>query len=398
MMNQELNLKEILKYIYKKIMIIITIIIISLIVGGLYNFSIKKPTYKVTAKVLIDKADASIEQIVSSKELSQDKVTAEFDKTSKLITITTEAFNQEEAFNITNQYIENIQTKLEEIYGIKTFKIIEEPKFPESPVNMDYTKDILIALFIGIIIDGLYVVIALGCQGLTNIFEIEEYLKIKALGIVKLDKKTKRKQNIYIAKNEKTQKQLKRIQANIMLNKDNKAPQTIVLIGTKKGSGTTYITNNLAIEFAKVYSKILIIDTDIKNKTLTNNLAKKGSEGITDIINSKNIENINNFIQKTNNQNIYILPVGRNKIGEEAFLTESMLNITEELKKEYDIILIDTTSINENILPICLTSIADATVLIAESGKVKQEDIVEAKIEIENVGGKISGIVLNKSF
>lgn len=396
-MNQELNLKEILKYIYKKIMIIITIIIISLIIGGIYTFSIKKPTYKVTAKVLIDKADASIEKIVSNKELLQDKVKVEFDKTSKLITITTETFNQEEAFNITNQYIENIQTKLEEIYGIKTFKIIEEPKFPESPVNMDYTKDILIALFIGIIIDGLYVLIALGCQGLTNIFEIEEFLKIKALGLVNLDKK-KNKKHGYIAKNEKTQKQLKRIQANIMLNKDNKAPQTIVLIGTKKGSGTTYITNNLAIEFAKVYSKILIIDTDIKNKTLTNNLAKKGSEGITDIINSKNIENINNFIQKTNNQNIYILPAGRNKIGEEAFLTESMLNITEELKKEYDIILIDTTSINENILPICLTSIADATVLISESGKVKQEDIVEAKIEIENVGGKISGIVLNKSF
>lgn len=259
---------------------------------------------------------------------------------------------------------------------------------------MDYTKDILIALFIGILIDGLYVVIALGCQGLTNIFEIEEYLKIKALGIVNLDKK-KNREHEYIAKNEKTQKQLKRIQANIMLNKD---PQTIVLIGTKKGSGTTYITNNLAIEFAKVYSKILIIDTDIKNKTLTNNIAEKGSEGITDIINSKNIENINNFIQKTNNQNIYILPVGRNKIGEEAFLTENMLNITEELKKEYDIILIDTTSINENILPICLTSIADATVLIAESGKVKQEDIVKAKMKIENVGGKISGIVLNKSF
>lgn len=396
-MNNELNLKEILKYIYKKIMIIITIIIISLITGGIYTFSIKKPTYKVTAKVLIDKADASIEKTVSNKELLQDKVKAEFDKTSKLITITTETFNQEEAFNITNQYIENIQTKLEEIYGIKTFKIIEEPKFPESPVNMDYTKDILIALFIGILIDGLYVVTALGCQGLTNIFEIEEYLKIKALGIVNLDKK-KNREHEYIAKNEKTQKQLKRIQANIMLNKDNKDPQTIVLIGTKKGSGTTYITNNLAIEFAKVYSKILIIDTDIKNKTLTNNLAKKGSEGITDIINSKNIENINNFIQKTNNQNIYILPVGRNKIGEEAFLTENMLNITEELKKEYDIILIDTTSINENILPICLTSITDATVLIAESGKVKQEDIIKAKMEIENVGGKISGIVLNKSF
>lgn len=75
-----------------------------------------------------------------------------------------------------------------------------------------------------------------------------------------------------------------------------------------------------------------------------------------------------------------------------------MLNIIKGLEKEYDIILIDTTSINENILPICLTSIADASVLIAESGKVKQEDIVKAKMEIENVGGKISGIILNKNI
>ena len=116
-MNNEINLKEILKYIYKKIMIIITIIIISLIVGGLYTFSIKKPTYKVTAKVLIDKADASIEQIFSSKELSQDKVTAEFDKTSKLIAITTETSNQEETFNVTNQYIEQLKTKLRNLWN-----------------------------------------------------------------------------------------------------------------------------------------------------------------------------------------------------------------------------------------------------------------------------------------
>ena len=50
-------------------MIIITIIIISLITGGIYTFSIKKPTYKVTAKVLIDKADASIEKTVSNKDV-----------------------------------------------------------------------------------------------------------------------------------------------------------------------------------------------------------------------------------------------------------------------------------------------------------------------------------------
>ena len=67
-------------------------------------------------------------------------------------------------------------------------------------------------------------------------------------------------------------------------------------------------------------------------------------------------------------------------------------------KNMFDIILIDSTSINENVLPIRLASIADATIIVSESGKVKQEDIVKAKMEIENVGGKIAGIILNKTI
>lgn len=397
-MNEELDLKEIVKCTYQRKAILITIIILSIVLGMLYTFLIKQPIYKVTAQILIDKSDASIDQVVTSKDLIQDNMKVEFDKTSKLITITTEMPNQEDTFNTTNQYIENLQTKLQEVYGIKTFQIIENPEFPQKASNINYAKDILIALCIGIIIDGAYIMIVLSFRGITNIFEIEEYLKIKALGIVNLDNKKNKKQDSYITKNEKIQYQLKRIQANLMLNKDNKNPKTILLTGTKKGEGTSYITNNLAIQFSKLYSKILVIDTNIKNKTLTNSMTEKGSEGLTDIIGANNVNDIENLIQKTKIENISILPVGKAKIGEEVFLTETISNVIEELKKNYDIILIDSSSINENVLPISLTSIADATVLIAESGKVKQEDILKAKMEIENVGGKIAGIILNKTI
>ena len=184
-MNEELDLKQILKFIYQKKKIIIAIILISIILGMTYTFLIKTPTYKVTAQILIDKADSSITQVVEleSKEILQDNIEAEFDKTNKLITITTETSNQEETFNITNQYIEQLKTKLEEVYEIKTFQIIEEPKFPQVASNVNYLKDIAVALFIGIVIDGAYVLISLSLNGLTNILEIEKYLKIKALGI-----------------------------------------------------------------------------------------------------------------------------------------------------------------------------------------------------------------------
>lgn len=397
-MNEELDLKEIVKFMYQRKKIIIAIVAIAAILGMLYTFIIKKPTYKVTAQILIDKADASIEQVIASKEIIQDEIEATFDKTSKIIKVNTEMSNKDEALNTINQYIEKLQSKLKEVYEIKKFQIIETPELPQQASNENYIKDILIAICVGIFIDGSYMVIALNFKGLTNIFEIEEYLKIKALGVVNFDNNKKQKQDVYISENESIQYELKRIQANLMLNNDNKNPQTILFTGTKKGVGSSYITNNLAMQFAKIYSRILIIDTDIKNKTLTNVMNKKECEGVTDIISSNNIDNVNSLVQKTKVENLFILPVGIKKIGEEAFLTENMLNAIDKLKQNFDIILIDTSSINEGVLPICLTSITEATVLIAESGKVKQEDILKAKMEIENVGGKISGIVLNKNI
>ena len=235
-MNEELNLKQVIKYTYQRKAIIILIVIVSFIVGMLYTFLIKTPMYKVTAQILIDKSDASIEQVATSKELSQDKVKVEFDKTSKLITIYTEISNKEEALNITEQYIEKLQAKLQEVYDLKTFKIIEKPELPQQASNINHTKDMTIAIIIGIVIDGIYVLMGLSFYGLTNIFEIEEELKIKALGMVDLDNKKNKKQEIYITKNEKIKNQLKRVQANIILNKDNKKPQSIVLTGIKNGA------------------------------------------------------------------------------------------------------------------------------------------------------------------
>ena len=395
-MNEELDLKQIAKCTYQRRKTILAIIAITTILGMLYTFIIKKPAYQVTAQILIDKADASISQVVTSKEIIQDNIEASFDKTSKIIKITTEMLNQEQALNITNEYIEKLQTKLEEVYSIKTFQMIETPELPQKASNVNYIKDILIAICVGIVMSGAYIMIILSFRGLTNIFEIEEHLKIKALGTINFD--NSKNKDEYITKNENIIYQLKRIQANLMLNKENQKPQTILLTGTRKGDGTTYITNNLGIQFSKLYSKVLVIDADIKNKTLTNTMAQKESEGLTDIISENNIGNIENLIQETNIENISILPAGKTKIGEEAFLTETITNVIEELKKKYDIILIDSSSINENILPIRLTSVAEETVLVAKSGKVRQEDIIKAKTEIENVGGKIAGIVLNKSI
>ena len=73
-----------------------------------------------------------------------------------------------------------------------------------------------------------------------------------------------------------------------------------------------------------------------------------------------------------------------------------MKNLLKILENNYDVILIDTASINEKVAPIVLSKAADTTIIVAQEQKTKIEDIENAKATIEKVGGKISGVILNK--
>ena len=391
-MNEEIYLKEIIKASYKKKLQLMIILIISLILGILYTFYIKKPMYEVKTQILIDKSDTYIDQVVSNQELCQNIIKAEFDKTSKVITATVEMEKPEEAFNIMNQYIEDVQAKLKQIYDLKTFKVVENPELPSEANNINYKKDIFMSLCIGIIIDVIYIMSVFNFSGLTNIYDIEEKLKIKALGIVSLDNKSEKKD--YITKNANILKQLKRIKANLMLNNT----KIILLTGIKNGDGVSYITNNLAIQFANSYSKVLIVDANFKNKSITNVTSTIPNKGLLELIRTDNIDKVYELICETKNKKISILPAGEINMNEEEFDKEHIINAIEKLKMKYDIILIDSENINENIFPMYLANIIDSTIIVATYGKVKQEEILKTKMEIENVGGNVAGIILNKAI
>jgi capsular exopolysaccharide synthesis family protein len=394
-MNEEIYLKDVVKACYKRKIQLIAVLIMFLILGMLYTFYIKKTLYKVETQILIDKSDTYIDQVVSNDELCQNKINAKFDKSSKVITATVEMENSEEAFNIINQYIENVQGKLQEIYDLKTFKVIENPEIPSEASNINHKRDIFIALCIGIIIDIIYIMSIFSFSGLTNIYDIEEKLKIKALGIIDLDNKKRKKD--YITKNEKIQKQLKRIKANLVLNKKTNT-KTILLTGTKNGDGVSYIINNLAIQFANLYSKVLIVDANFKNRFMTNVTKTIQNKGLAELLSTNNVDEVDELIHETKNERIFILPAGEINVIEDEFDKENITNVMEELKLKYDIILIDSENINENIFPMYLSNITDSTIIVATYGKVRQENLLKTKKEIENVGGKISGIILNKAI
>lgn len=393
---EELDIKQIFKFTYQRKNILIYILLISIVVGALYTFVIKRPKYESKAQILIDKADASIEKYIVSKDvLKSENIDVKFDKTSKIITAVATNTKKDSAFNEINSYIDTLEDSLQATYGTKTFKMLETPQAPTSPSNATYLKDIAICVLVGIVGFAVYIIVLLNISGMVSESEIENLAKINVLGKVSLEKKKNKKETIkYTTSNINISNQLKRIEANIELNKEKS--KTILFTGVGKQPGTTYIVNNLAIQFAKIYNKVLVIDANIFTKTLSKEYNLEEKFGLTNIIKLDTFKDIENIIQKTEKENIYVLPVGNVEVEEEKFLQSNVKELLKILENNYDIILIDTASVNEKVLPIVLTNIVDTTIIVAQEQKTNIEDIENAKATIEKVGGKTSGVILNK--
>lgn len=393
---EELDIKQIFKFTYQRKNILIYILLISIVVGALYTFVIKRPQYESKAQILIDKADASIEKYIVSKDvLKSENIDVKFDKTSKIITAIATNTKKDAAFNEINSYIDTLEDSLQATYGTKTFKMLETPQAPTSPSNATYLKDIAICVLVGIVGFAVYIIVLLNISGMVSASEIENLAKINVLGKVSLEKRKNKKETIkYTTSNINISNQLKRIEANIELNKEKS--KTILFTGVGKQPGTTYIVNNLAIQFAKIYNKVLVIDANIFTKTLSKEYNLEEKFGLTNIIKLDTFKDIENIIQKTEKENIYVLPVGNVEVEEEKFLQSNVKELLKILENNYDIILIDTASVNEKVLPIVLTNIVDTTIIVAQEQKTNIEDIENAKATIEKVGGKTSGVILNK--
>lgn len=393
--NEELDILNICKTFWNKRYIMAIIVAVTLVIGIIYTFAFTKPMYKTASKIVIDKSDASIAESLPNaevlkqvgNELEKDflliskEITTKYDKTTKTIEIEIEDKNSEDSYNMATKYQEFLKTNLEEDYQIQKFDIVEEPQLQEQAYNINHAKDILISLAIGIVLDIIYLFVLLNLSGISNCEQIEN-LGLISLGKIYEEKTTEN----HITENEK------QIMTNIELNKISKNPKTVLFTSINEKDGTSYAVSNLAVRFAIAGKKVLVIDSNFNNETQYKIFDMRNTKGLKNCIKSNNVTHI----QETKINNVSLLSSGDSNINEEILLSENTAKVLEELKQKYDIILIDSGSVINNISSTVWTTIVDSTILVTKCTRTRQKDIMQAKTTIENVNGKIAGVIINK--
>lgn len=122
--------------------------------------------------------------------------------------------------------------------------------------------------------------------------------------------------------------------------------KTIFLTSTFPKEGKTFITANIAATIALSGKKVLLIGLDIRNPRLDDYIPIP-SKGLTNYLSSKD-DDINSYIIKHSGfEEFYVLPSGVIPPNPAELLMSKKVNtLFEQLKKEYDYIVVDTAPVS----------------------------------------------------
>ncbi|MDD3304280.1 MAG: CpsD/CapB family tyrosine-protein kinase [Clostridia bacterium] len=196
------------------------------------------------------------------------------------------------------------------------------------------------------------------------------------------------------------------LRTNLTFMCGKKKNQVLLVTSVAPGDGKSWVSANLAVAYAQTGKKVLLVDSDLRKGRLHRIFSRFNTRGFSDFLQStigeeENLEYQADALMKsittTEIKNLFLVPCGKVPPNPSELLgCEGMDNFLQIVKQNFDIIIFDTppVSIVADSLIICKK--VDYTILVTASESTKKDMLLEAQKNIQQVGGKIAGVVLNK--
>ena len=163
--------------------------------------------------------------------------------------------------------------------------------------------------------------------------------------------------------------------------------EVIVVTSGKGGVGKTTTTANLGAGLAKLDKKVVVIDTDLglRNLDVVMGLENRIVYNLVDVIEG-NCRMKQALIRDKRYDNLYLLPSAQTK-DKSAISPQQMKKLTEELKEEYDYILLDCPAGIEQGFQNAIAG-ADHAVIVTtpEVSAIRDADRIIGLLEANEIG------------
>jgi len=358
----------------------------------------------VTSPSVLDPVGSSL-GLTDSKKVLPDRITTDVPLNTVVIniTITDESpFRAASIANAVGESLTNVVAQLETPTGssispiklstIEPGTVADKPDSPKPLLNMALA--ILAGLVIGFGVALLRENLDLRIKNVDDIPEKDGVANI--LGGIVFDENADANRLVVHTRPKSTRAEaFRQLRTNVQFVEAAQGAKTIVLSSSIPSEGKSSTIANLAIAMADAGQKVLLIDCDLRKPKVHKYFGLEGSVGLTNLLIDQ--AKLDDVIQPWGRNGLNILPAGQIPPNPSELLgSQAMKNLLEKLESTYDIILIDTSPVLPVTDTAILSKITGGVVMVVAVGKTTKPQLQGALMQLETVGAKILGFVMNK--
>lgn len=200
---------------------------------------------------------------------------------------------------------------------------------------------------------------------------------------------------VYTAPKSVISENIKILRTSLQFSSVDKPIKTLMITSSMQGEGKSFISSNLAVSFAALGKKVLLIDCDMRRGSIHKKFGISNLEGLSNFLVDE-VSGYNRYIQETKIENIYVMTSGIVPPNPSELLSSNRFaSFINEVSEQYDIVIFDTPPVTVVPDACVIASKVDKTVIVAMANKVPVSDIQKTKKKLEEANANIAGVVFN---
>lgn len=299
--------------------------------------------------------------------------------------------------------INNLETlKLAKAQNTPTVMQVETAVKPNVPISPKPMQSTMLGAAVGLLVmAALVFLIEFLDDTLKTPDEIKAVLEVPVIGFIgelkQNNKKGEDSLGVYVAKNPRSPvaEAFRSLRTNLEYSSVDIPVKAVIVTSSGESEGKSTVASNLAIVEAQSGKQVVIVDADMRRPKIHVQFNKPNRMGLSDVVTGKlSLDEVLKTYDQVSNLSIItcgtIPPNPAELLG-----SERMSQTLKDLKKRYDVIIIDTPPMIVSDAQI-LSSKVDGLVYVVIPGQTKAITARRPLEELQRIEAKVLGVVANK--
>ncbi len=273
--------------------------------------------------------------------------------------------------------------------------IVEQrASIPSDPVVPRTVPNLLTGLAVGIVLGiALAVVRDMLDNTVKGRDELEDTTGTGIVGSIPLDRDRRKQPSIsFDSDNSPIAEAFRKLRTNLQFLAVDNPPRVIVVTSSVPSEGKSTTAINLALALSEADHNVVIVDGDLRRPTLHRYLDMVGTVGFSTVLSGG--ASLDEALQKTRFPGVTVLTSGAIPPNPSELLgSMSARNLLQELRSQFDYVIIDSTPLLAVTDAAILAAAADGVLMMVRFGQTKREQLAHAVDSLQSVGAPLLGAV-----